>query len=82
MIKKYNNIYKNITSELIREARLNKKLSRIQLSNQLELYGVYLDRGEIRLIENNDLMLKDFELVAIAKILDLDLNLLKKLMDW
>lgn len=81
MIKKYNNIYKNITSELIREARLNKKLSRIQLSNQLELYGVYLDRGEIRLIENNDLMLKDFELVAIAKILDLDLNLLKKLMD-
>ena len=81
MLKKYNNIYKNITSELIREARLNKKLSRIQLSNQLELYGVYLDRGEIRLIENNDLMLKDFELVAIAKILDLDLNLLKKLMD-
>ena len=82
MIKKYNNVYKNITSKIIREARLNKNLSRIQLSNKLELYGVYLDRGEIRLIENNDLMLKDFELVAIAKILDLDLNLLKKLMDW
>ncbi len=81
MIKKYNNVYKNITSKIIREARLNKNLSRIQLSNKLELYGVYLDRGEIRLIENNDLMLKDFELVAIAKILDLDLNLLKKLMD-
>ena len=81
MIKKYNNISKNITGEIIKENREKQKISRIQLSNKLELLGIYLDRNEIRLIENNELMIKDFELIAIAKILNIDLNNFKTLFD-
>jgi len=81
MIKKYNNISKNITGEIIKENREKQKISRIQLSNRLELLGIYLDRNEIRLIENNDLMIKDFELIALAKILNIDLNNFKTLFD-
>lgn len=81
MIKKYNNISKNISGKIIKENREKQKISRIQLSNKLELLGVYLDRNEIRLIENNELMIKDFELIAIAKILNIDLNNFKILFD-
>lgn len=81
MIKKYNNVSKNITGEIIKENRKKQGISRIQLSNSLELLGIYLDRNEIRLIENNDLMIKDFELIAIAKILNIDLNNFKNIFD-
>lgn len=81
MIKKYNNISKNITGEIIKENREKQKISRIQLSNKLELLGIYLDRNEIRLIENNELMIKDFELIALAKILNIDLNKFKNIFD-
>lgn len=81
MIKKYNNISKNISGKIIKENREKQKISRIQLSNKLELLGVYLDRNEIRLIENNELMIKDFELIALAKILNIDLNNFKNIFD-
>ena len=81
MIKKYNNISKNIIGEIIKENREKQKISRIQLSNKLELLGIYLDRNEIRLIENNELMIKDFELIALAKILNIDLNKFKNIFD-
>ena len=81
MIKKYNNISKNISGKIIKENREKQKISRIQLSNKLELLGVYLDKNEIRLIENNELMIKDFELISIAKILNIDLNNFKILFD-
>ena len=72
---------KNITAELIRTARENKNMSRPELSKKLELHGVYLHKNEIYRIENNFMFVKDFELSAIAKILDIDLNQLKNLID-
>jgi len=36
------------------------------------------NRDELLLMEKNKLMIKDFELVAICKILKVDLNILKK----
>jgi len=78
--KRYND-KKNITAKLIREARENMHMSRPDLSRKLELYGVYLHRNEIYKIENNLVLIKDFELATIAKILNIDLNKIKDLID-
>lgn len=67
--KKFNNL-KNATGTVIKRAREEK---------ELELCGVYINRDELLLIEKNQLLVKDFELIAISKILDIDLNNLKKL---
>lgn len=79
-IKKYNN-KKNIVAELISSARKSKNMEKVELSQKLELHGVYLHRNEIYRIENNLMLVKDFELAAIAKVLDIDLNKIKDLID-
>ena len=76
MIKKYNN-QKNISGTFIKNARESKKMTKAELCKRLELTGVYINRDELLLMEKNQLMIKDFELVAISKILDIDLNNLK-----
>ena len=76
--KKFNNL-KNATGTIIKRAREEKKVSKKDLSKELELCGVYINRDELLLIEKNQLLVKDFELIAISKILDIDLNNLKKL---
>lgn len=76
--KKFNNL-KNATGTIIKRAREEKKMSKKDLSKELELCGVYINRDELLLIEKNQLLVKDFELIAISKILDIDLNNLKKL---
>lgn len=76
MIKKYNN-KKNISGSFLKNAREKKKITKAELCKKLELEGVYINRDELLLMEKNQLMIKDFELVAISKILDIDLNNLK-----
>lgn len=76
MIKKYNN-KKNISGILLKEARERKGITKTELCKNLELKGVYINRDELLLMEKNQLMIKDFELVAISVILDIDLNNLK-----
>lgn len=76
MIKKYNN-RKNISGSFLKSAREQKKVTKAELCKKLELEGVYINRDELLLMEKNQLMIKDFELVAISKILDIDLNNLK-----
>lgn len=78
--KKYND-KKNICCTLITKARESKHMSKAELSRKLELYGVYLSRYEIYRIEKSLILLKDFELIAIADILNIDLNSLKNLLD-
>lgn len=78
-IKTYNG-QKNITGTVIKKARERKKMSKKDLSKALELHGVYIHRNELLLIEKNKLMVKDFELIAISRVLDIDLNSLKELL--
>lgn len=80
MIKKYNN-HKNISGALIKNAREEKRMNKSELSKRLELYGVYINRDELLLMEKDKLMVKDFELAAIAQILDIDLNNLKNYLE-
>lgn len=81
MIKKYNGKKKNITGTLIKQAMKKKNIGKMELSKRLELMGVYINRDELLKIEKNELMVKDFELAAISKILDIDLNNAKDYLD-
>lgn len=76
MLKRFNN-KKNISGTLIKEAREEKKMSKVRLSQLLDTYGVYINTDELLRIEKNKVLVKDFELVAIAQILNIDLNKLK-----
>ena len=76
-IKKYHN-KKNIAGILIKIALKQSGMTKAELCRKLELEGVSINRDELLLMEKNELMIKDFELVAICKILKVDLNILKK----
>lgn len=76
MLKRFNN-KKNISGTLIKRARENKGMTKKRLSEILDTYGIYINPDELLRIEKNKVLVKDFELVAIAQILDIDLNQLK-----
>lgn len=75
-MKKYEN-KSNVVGNLIKEYRKSKKLSKIELSRQLQLHAVYIDTTELKRIEDGKMIVKDFELIALCKTLDIDYNNLK-----
>ncbi len=77
MIRKFNG-KKNISGELIEKYRNAKHMTREDLAKQLQLIGLNMDRTHIFRIEKNQLMLKDFELIAIGKILGVNYKELEK----
>ena len=76
MLKRFNN-KKNISGTLLKKFRENKGMTKKRLSEILDTYGIYINPDELLRIEKNKVLVKDFELVAIAQILDIDLNQLK-----
>ena len=72
---------KNLTGSSIKRLREEKRVSRQQLAIKLELLAIYLTRNDIYRIEKNILPIKDFELLGIAKVLNLDLNDFKELLE-
>ena len=64
----------NITGKIIKEHRINKNLSYEKLAIKLELMGIIIHKQSLYDIENNKRTIKDYELLAIAKILDINLN--------
>ena len=79
-MKKYNN-QSNVIGELIYKYRKKKKLSKVELSRQLQLHAVYLDSTELKRIETGKMIVKDFELIGFCKVLDINYNDLKNLID-
>lgn len=77
-MKKYND-KPNIVGNLVRQAREEKKLTKTDLCRKLELLGIEFDRNEIYRIEHLKMSVKDFELIALATVLDIDLNSIKNL---
>lgn len=67
----------NICGNIIEKARLSQNLSREDLAQKLQLLGLSVDRSFIYRIEKQNSILKDFELIAICEILNLDLEKLK-----
>lgn len=70
---------KNAYGKLIKEYRKQKKFSRNDLSRELDLMGIPMSQDEIYRIESQKLVLKDYELIAICVVLNINFDILKKL---
>ena len=65
---------KNLIGGNLKKLRSKLKLSQQDLSNKLELLGVYICRGSISRIEDYSRTVTDIELFAIAEVLGVDLK--------
>lgn len=70
---------KNAYGKLIKEYRKQKKFSRSDLSRELDLMGIPMSQDEIYRIESQKLVLKNYELIAICVILNINFDVLKKI---
>lgn len=60
---------KNRIGSALRKLRTERKMSQEELSNKLELLGVYVCRGSVSRIEDHSRTVTDIELYAIAEVL-------------
>ena len=70
-MRKYNG-KSNFAGEIIEKYRLEKDMSREKLAEKLQLMGLNIDRSHILRIEKGTVIIKDFELISICKILGID----------
>ena len=63
---------KNLIGGNLKNLRTKLKISQQELSNKLELLGVYICRGSISRIEDYSRTVTDIELFAIAEVLKID----------
>ena len=75
-MNKYKN-RSNISVKVIQSSRIQHNLSFEKLSNKLELIGVTLYLNDLYLIEKEQRIVKDFELMAISEILEIDMKKIK-----
>ena len=71
MMKKYEN-KTNVIGELIKKKREEKGLSKAALSRKLELHAVYISPTALNKMETNRMIIKDFELIGLTKVLQID----------
>lgn len=69
----YKNNVKNICGKKIREERQRQQLSQTELAASLKVYGVSLDQKAMSRIELQIRVVADFELMAFAKVLQVDM---------
>lgn len=79
-MRKFKN-HSNISGYIISKIRKEKEVTKEELCTQLQLIGINIDRVHLYRIENGSVILKDFELLAICKILKIDFNELIPLLD-
>ena len=72
-MKKYNN-KANIIVNLLLEHRNKKGFSKEEVCRRVQLYGVDIHRVELYRMEKGISIVKDFELVALCNVLDIDYN--------
>ena len=63
--------------EKIKKYREEKGLEKIEVSRLLQLHAVYLDSTELKRIEDGTQIVKDFELIGLCKVLDVNYDDLK-----
>ncbi len=59
----------NLIGHNVRRLRKKQKMSQQELSNKLELLGVYVCRGSVSRIEDKSRTVTDIELYAISQVL-------------
>ena len=57
-------------------------MSYSDLSNKLQLLGIFLYKNDLFLIEKNRRIVRDFELIALCQVLNIDYNELSKLIEF
>ncbi|MBR2908259.1 MAG: helix-turn-helix transcriptional regulator [Clostridia bacterium] len=67
---------KNLIGANLKRLRIERKMSQQELSNKLELLGVYICRGSVSRIEDCSRTVTDIELFALADVLGVDVNAL------
>ena len=72
---------RNIVGNLLIKYRKLRGLNKKQISEKLDLLGVSLDRFELYKIESGKASVKDFELVALCLVLDIDFSELKDIVE-
>ncbi len=72
----------NVVSNLITQKRKEKDMSYSDLSNKLQLLGISLYKNDLFLIEKNRRIVRDFELIALCQVLDIDYNELSRLIEF
>ena len=61
----------NVIGKNIKKYRELRGYTQRELSNKIALLGIDIYQAEISLIENNNLFLKDFEIIAFCKVLNI-----------
>lgn len=64
----------NVIGRLLKKYRVEKRLSYETLSAKLELMGISIHKQSLYDIEINKRAVKDYELFALARILEVDVN--------
>lgn len=73
-VRKLNNKYANVIFENIEKYRKIRGLSQPDLCRELSLLGINMYNNDIYRIEHNKKSVKDFELYALAKVLNVTVN--------
>ena len=63
----------NVIGSKVKKYRLERHMSQKALSERLETYAIYICRGSISRIEHHERTVTDFELKAIAEVLDVSI---------
>ena len=79
-MKKFNDC-RNVIGCLVKKYREEKHYTKTQLSIKLELLGIELDRFELYKIETAKTSVKDFELIGLCIVLDINFEELKNLVE-
>lgn len=67
---------RNISGDTIKKLRKARKLSQQDLAARLQVAGISIERDSISRIENGSRFISDFELKAMAQILETTINYL------
>ena len=65
---------KNICGDRVHEARCKKRLTQSDLAARLQVAGINLERDSVSRIEIGTRFVADYELRALAKVLDVTLE--------
>lgn len=76
-MKKHEGKKSNVIGNLIKKYREEKGLEKIEVSRLLQLHAVYIDSTELKRIEDGTQIVKDFELIGLCKVLDVNYDDLK-----
>lgn len=71
----------NVTGKLIKEARISLQLSKGEVCRKLQFHAVYIDRTELKRMEEGEMIIKDFELIALCKVLGIDYSKLDSMVE-